>query len=239
MTVRNEPVAYQVDGLAMAGTFYWDDASAAPRPGIAVFPEALGLGDHARSRAERLAGLGYAALACDLHGDGRMITMDEVIAIIGALMQDPERLRDRARSGIAALAARPEVDAARLAAIGFCFGGTMALELARSGAPIAAAIGFHSGLTAVKAADPGSIKAKVLVCIGADDPTIPPEQRAAFETEMRSAGADWRMHLYGGVMHSFTNPDVDAMGMPGFAYDAKAEARSWTEMRALLNETLG
>ena len=113
------------------------------------------------------------------------------------------------------LKAQKEVDAERLAAIGYCFGGTTALEIGRAGADVKAIVGFHSGLVTVRPQDARNIKGKVLVCIGADDPIIPPEQRAAFETEMKAAGIDWRLQLYGGAGHSFTNPAADSRGMEG------------------------
>ncbi len=132
---------------------------------------------------------------------------------------------------------RPEVDQTRIAAIGFCFGGTMALELARSGAPVAGVVGFHSGLATAAPQDAQNIKGKILVCIGADDPGIPAEQRSAFEREMREGKVDWQMKLYGGVVHSFTDPEADGRGNPERArYDARADRRSWAEMRAFFDE---
>lgn len=241
MTLQRQSLTYEADGLSMVSHFYFDDERPGPRPGILVFPEAFGLGEHAKSCAERLARLGYAALACDLHGEGKVYAdLAEVMGLLGPLRQDPARIRARAQGGLDALVARPEVDGSKVAAIGYCFGGTMALELARGGAPIAAAVGFHSGLATAAPEDARNIRGKVLVCIGADDPGIPPEQRAAFEQEMRAGGVDWRMHLYGGVVHSFTNPNADKLGRPEFArYDAGADARSWSEMMALFEEVFG
>ncbi|MGI4732388.1 MAG: dienelactone hydrolase family protein [Janthinobacterium lividum] len=222
----------------MQSLLFVDDARDGRRPGVLVFPEAFGLGDHAKSRAERLAALGYVALACDLHGEGRLFDeLDTVMGLINPLRDDPQRTRARARGGFDALLARPEVDQARVAAIGYCFGGTMALELARGGAAIAGAVGFHSGLATIRPEDAKAITGKVLVCIGADDPGIDAAQRTAFEEEMRAGGVDWQMNIYGGVVHSFTNPAADRLGRPDFArYDAKADARSWTEMQAFFNE---
>lgn len=234
----SEEISYQADGLTMRSRLYLPEGVSGRRPGVLVFPEAFGLGEHTLSRAARLAGLGYAALACDLHGEGKVYEdFGRVMPLIGALRQAPERIRARARGALEALTARAEVDAAKVAAIGFCFGGTMALELARGGADVAGVVGFHSGLATAAPRDAKNIKGKVLVCIGADDPAIPPEQRAAFEAEMREGRVDWRMHLYGGVVHSFTNPAADAMGAPDRArYDAGADRRSWAEMLALFQE---
>jgi dienelactone hydrolase len=235
--MRTEQVAYEADGLSMQGWLYVP-AGVTRRPGVLVFPEAFGLGDHAKARAERLAELGFVALACDLHGEGRTYSdFAEVMPILSALRGDPARIRARCEGALSTLLARPEVDASRIAAIGFCFGGTMALELARGGAPVAGVVGFHSGLSTVAPEDAKNIKGKVLVCIGADDPAVPPEQRSAFEAEMRAGGVDWQMNLYGGVVHGFTNPEVDAMGRPERArYDARADRRSWAEMQAFFTE---
>lgn len=235
-----ETLRYDADGLAMAGELFLPTAHASrPRPGVLVFPDASGLNAQARERARRLADLGYAALACDLHGDGTcMADFAAAVAVVRALRTTPARVRARAGGALAALAARPEVDAARVAAIGFCFGGTMALELARAGA-LAAAVGFHSGLAALDPDAPADVRARVLVCIGADDPGIPPAQRAAFEAEMTAARADWQLHLYGGVVHSFTDRAADRLGRPEVArYDAAADARSWAAMRLLLAQAL-
>jgi dienelactone hydrolase len=234
-----ETVEYQADGLLMLGHLAFEPGDTTRRPGVLVFPEAFGLSDHAKSRAERLAKLGYVALACDLHGEQYLTkTLDEALGLIGPLRADPARIRARAKGGLDVLLSRPEVDPARIAAIGFCLGGTMSLELGRGGAPVGAIVGFHSGLaTAAPPDDAKNIKGKVLVCIGADDPGIDAAQRAAFETEMRNGGVNWQMSLYGGVVHSFTNPDADKMGRPDFArYDAQADTRSWAEMQALFDE---
>ena len=236
--MRTETLNYEADGLPMISHLYISDEGSGPRPGVLVFPEAFGLGEHAKSRAERLAEMGYAALACDLHGEGRIYNdLKEVMALIEPLRADPLRTRARAVPALNALKVRGEVDSSKVAAIGFCFGGTMALELARSGAEVAGVVGFHSGLATARPEDAKNIRGKVLVCIGADDPGIPVDQRAAFEKEMREGGVDWQMNLYGGVVHSFTNPEADKRGMPERArYDAKADARSWAEMSAFFDE---
>ncbi len=236
--MHTETLTYEADGLQMVSHIYSNGQSDSRRPGVLVFPEAFGLGDHAKSRAERLAGLGYVAMACDLHGDGRVVhDLNEALGLVGPLRTEPARARARALSALNALQGRTEVDPTRIAAIGYCYGGTMALELARSGADVAGVVGFHSGLATVASQDAENIKGKVLVCIGADDPSIPPDQRSAFEKEMREGGVDWQMNLYGGVVHSFTNPEADLRGTPERArYDAKADARSWAEMCAFFEE---
>jgi dienelactone hydrolase len=237
--MRHQTLGYRADELPMVSDLYLPDG-AGKRAGVLVFPEAFGIGEHVRARAQRLAREGYVALACDLHGNAaRYDRIEEVMGLIGPLRGEVARIRARAAGGLDALRARPEVDPARIAAIGFCFGGTMSLELARSGADIRAVTGFHSGLATVAPDDAKHIKARVLVCIGADDPAISAEERAAFEQEMRAGGVGWQMHLYGGVVHSFTNEKAAAMGRPEFArYDADADARSWRAMRELFAEVL-
>jgi dienelactone hydrolase len=208
-------------------------------PGVLVFPEAFGLGDHAISKAERIASeLGYVALACDLWGERKQLTsMAEVMPALGALTTDVTGLRGRVRSALKALTEQPGVDASRVAAIGFCFGGTMSFELATC-SDVKAAIGFHSGLKVPSlAADARQIKGKILALLGADDPGIPPDARTEFTSLLTEAGVDWQMTLYGGVVHSFTNPDADKAGQPDFLrYDARADKRSWKQMATLLDE---
>jgi dienelactone hydrolase len=230
---------YTAGGLAMLGTLYLP-AGEAEAPGVVVFPEAFGLSAHARARAQRLAERGYAALAADLHGNATLIEdLAAVMPLINELRADPLQIRARAAGALAALTANPRVHGQKTAAIGFCFGGTMALELARGGADVAAIVGFHAGLATTRPEDANNIKGRVLACIGADDPGIPPDQRAAFETEMRTGGVNWRLDLYGGVVHSFTNENADRLGRPEFArYDAEADRLSWNAMLDLFEQTL-
>ncbi|HTD13808.1 MAG TPA: dienelactone hydrolase family protein [Chthoniobacterales bacterium] len=235
--MHTEVLTYDADGLLMQSHLYFEDGSSR-RPGVLVFPEAFGLSQHAKNQAQRLAQLGYVALACDLHGEGKLFEdLKSVGAVLEALRNEPAHIRARAKGGLDRLVARPEVDASRVAAIGYCFGGTMALELARGGNPILGVVGFHSGLATVAPQDASNIKGKILVCIGADDPVIPLEQRIDFENEMRNGGVDWQMDLYGGVVHSFTNPDADKAGRTHISrYNAKAAARSWASMRGFFDE---
>jgi dienelactone hydrolase len=235
--MQTEVLTYDADGLLMQSHLYFEDGRSR-RPGILVFPEAFGLSQHAKNQAQRLAGLGYVALACDLHGEGKLFEDPKSVGpIIEALRKEPVHIRARAKGGLDALVARSEVDPSRIAAIGYCLGGTMALELARGGNPILGVVGFHSGLATAAPQDARNIKGKVLVCIGADDPVIPLEQRIDFENEMRNGKVDWQMDVYGGVVHSFTNPDADKAGRTQVSrYSAKAAARSWATMRAFFSE---
>jgi dienelactone hydrolase len=234
-----QTLQYQADGLSLEGQYFVEPGSKA-RPGVLVFPEVYGVGPHAIERARRLAGMGYAALVCDVHGEGRLVPdLQDAMALIQPLYDRPERIRARAAAALYALCARPEVNASRIAGIGFCFGGTMALELARSGAPVQATVGFHSGLATKAPATANAIKGRVLVLIGADDPFIQAEERAGFENEMRHAKADWQMHLYGGVVHSFTIEEADKKNMPQLRYDARADAHSWAAMKEFFSQTIG
>lgn len=240
---RTESVHYTVDGLDMVGHLARPDDSAdstQARPGVLLAHEGGGLDANAKARAERLAALGYVTFALDYLGGGVEHPLDKAQARLGELIDDPITTRRIARAGLDVLIAQPGVDAQRLAAIGHCFGGTMSLELARDGAPLRAIVGFHPGLSSKRPDDSKNITASVLMCCGADDPIIPVDSRRAFEDEMRTAGvADWRVEVYGGVGHSFTNPSIDQRGWPGFAYDARADQRSWRSMLGLFEETLG
>lgn len=240
--MQQTTLSYDADGLAMRSELFAPGDVVGKRPGIVVFPDAFGLSRHVLERCRRLAELGYAALACDIYGDaGQIDDVTEVMARVGPLMQQPGKIRARAQGALTALL-DAGVDPDRVAAIGFCFGGTMALELARSGADIAGAISFHGGLSTAVPEDARNIKGKILVCLGADDPVIPADQRDAFAAEMSGAGVDWQMNLYGGAVHSFTNPHIADHGgtNPAVArYDAAADRRSWAEMRRFFDEIFG
>ena len=192
------------------------------------------------ARARRLAELGYVAFAADMFGDRRQArNLTEVAKLVGDLRSEPETLRGRGRAALATLAAMPQVDAGRLAAIGFCFGGSVVLELARDGADLKAVVSFHGVLTTTMPAAPGKVKASVLVLTGADDPLAPPEQVAAFEAEMRAAEVrDWQLISYGNTLHGFTNPAADGSMMRTALYSAQADRRSWASMRGLFDEVL-
>jgi dienelactone hydrolase len=234
MFTQDLPYAYA--DLALKGFLAYDEGQTSPRPGVLVIHDAGGLSDNIKEKARRLASLGYTAFALDLFGGGQTVT--DGMRRIQELARDFSRWRGLANAGLATLAAQPQTDASRLAVIGYCFGGTTAYELARSGVDVKAVVGFHSGLSP-SSGEARNIKGKVLALLGADDPIIPPEARLAFEKEMREAKVDWQMSLYGNTAHSFTNPGADAMNRPGFKYEPKADARSWAEMRRLFGEVFG
>jgi len=237
--MKTTDITYHAAGQRFVGYLAVDDARPGKRPGVLVAHEGGGLSELTRSIARKLAALGYVAFAMDYHGDAAPFTdMDLVMARLGALMAAPAPIREIAGAALRVLADQPETDTARMAAIGYCFGGTTVLELARMGAPLKAVVGFHSGLYASEPAK-APIKPVVLTQIGVDDPIITAENRLAFEQEMKAAGADWRMIVYGGAGHSFTNPDVGAMGRPGFAYHQPSDERSWRAMLDVFGEVFG
>ena len=233
-------VEYRCDEVTLRGHLVFDETVAAKRPGVVVFHEGLGLGDFAIERARMIAELGYVALAADMFGERRQArNLQEVATLVGGLRAEPEKLRARGRAALSALAALPLVDAGRLAAIGFCFGGSVVLELAREGADLKAAVSFHGALATKIPAAPDQVKAGVLVLTGADDPLAPPDQVAAFENEMREANVrDWQVISYGNTLHGFTNPAADGSMMRTALYNEQADRRSWAAMKSLFDEVL-
>jgi dienelactone hydrolase len=238
--LRTEQIEYEALGIAMVGYLAVDEPSAGgDQPAVLLMHEGGGQDDNVRARAERLAARGYVAFALDYFGGGCQHPLPFAQARLGELFEDWSATSQLARAGYDVLVGQRGVDRDRIAAAGFCFGGVMALELARSDVPLRAAIGFHPGFAAPRPVDSQRITASVLMICGAEDPVVSVDDRARFEKEMRDARvADWRLEVYGGVGHSFTNPDIASRGLPGFfAYDERADRRSWATMLALLNET--
>jgi dienelactone hydrolase len=230
--VKTEAVAYRHGDTELEGYLAYDDAVQGKRPGILVVPEWWGLGDHAKHSAERLAELGYVAFAVDMYGKGKL-TKDPKEAAEWAtpFRNDRQLMRDRVTAALDVLRANERVDSARIGAIGYCFGGTTVLELARSGADVKGVVSFHGGLGTPNPADAKNIKGRVLALHGADDPHVPPAEVQAFEQEMRDAKVDWELNAYGGAVHSFTNPAAGDDPSKGAAYNQKAAERSWEAMR--------
>jgi dienelactone hydrolase len=233
-----QDITYRDGAASLRGFLAFDETARDQRPGVLVVHEGLGLNDHAMERARMIAGLGYVALAADMFGARRQASdMQEARALIAPLRDDPPKLRARGRAALATLAALPQVDAGRLGAIGFCFGGSVVLELARDGAELKAVVSFHGVLTTKAPAVAGKAKAGVLVCTGADDPLAPPDQVMAFEEEMRAAGLqDWQVIRYGGTLHGFTNPAADGSILPSARYNEGSDRRSWQAMQSFLAE---
>jgi len=234
-------VEYKEGETTLEGYLAYDDAVKGKRPGILVIHEWTGVNAYVKKRADQLASLGYVAFAADIYGKGVRPSTPELAGKEAAKYRGKDRslIRARAAAGLATLAAVPNVDASHLAVMGYCFGGTAALELARSGANLKGTVSFHGGLDTPNPADARNIKGKVLALHGADDPYVPPPQVAAFQDEMRQAKVDWEMVLYGGAVHSFTNPDSGNDNSKGAAYNAEADRRSWAEMKLFFHEIFG
>jgi dienelactone hydrolase len=238
--VRTKVVEYKQGNTALEGFLAWDDAVHGPRPGVLVVHQWMGLTDYERMRARELAGLGYVAFAADIYGKGvRPTSTAEAGALAGKYKSERALLRARVNAGLDALRANPMVDRKRIAAIGYCFGGTAVLELGRSGADVAGIVTFHGGLDSPDPAAGKNIKAKVLVLHGADDPFNPAKDIAAFQQEMRSGGVDWQMIYYGGAVHSFTQKDAGNDPSKGAAYNERADRRSWQAMKDFFAEIFG
>ena len=237
--VHTERVEYFDGDVALQGYLAYDDASAERRPGVLLIHEWWGLTEHPQERAERLAKEGYVAFALDMYGKG-VVTRDPAEAgkLARAFYTDPDLARSRAAAGLETLRNHPLCDGSRVAVLGFCFGGSMALELARSGADVRGAISFHGGLSTQRPAGKSVVKASVLVLHGADDPMVKPDQVQGFIDEMRAAGVDWQLVQYGGAVHSFTNPAAGDDPSRGSAYNADADRRSWEALLSFLDERL-
>jgi dienelactone hydrolase len=234
--VLTESIAYDHAGVTYIGYLARPDRADA-RPGVLICHEGTGLGPQVKERAHQLAELGYVAFAVDYIGGGEVLEdMATMMAKLAQLRGNPDHVRALGRAGLAVLASRPEITAGKLAAIGYCFGGTFALELARAGADLACTVAFHAGLATQRPDDAANIKGKVLACIGADDPLVPADERLAFEREMRAAKIDWRLYVYGGAVHGFANPNAGKLGNPAVQYSPITHRRSWREMLALFDE---
>ena len=236
VTMRD--IEYDVGETTMVGRLALPDGDYR-RPAVLIAHEGPGLDDYQRDRAGRFAELGYVAFALDYHGGGQPLAdRDEMMARLGRLSAEPDRIRTLARAGLDVLLAEVRANASKVAAVRYCFGGTMVLELARSGADLKAVVGFHPGLATTRPQDAGNITARVLVCVGTEDRFIPLEQRLVFEDEMRAAQVDWWMNLYGGAEHSFTHPWAERVDIPGVRYDRLTDERSWRAMLDLFAEAL-
>jgi dienelactone hydrolase len=232
--VHVREVDYVVGGDRLRATVAVPDGDG-PFPGVLIGHEGPGLDDVQRARAADIAELGYVGMALDYHGQhAPFADRDLMMQRLDHLSAHPDESRALGTAALAVLVAEPHVDPDRVAAIGYCYGATIALELARSGAALRAVVGFHPGLRTIRPDDAVNIAGRVLVFVGADDPIIPPEHRLEFEQEMRAGGVDWRLVVYGGVKHSFTHPLASRAGVPGIEYDERAATDSWREMSELL-----
>jgi dienelactone hydrolase len=235
--IHTQTVEYKQGDTTLEGFVAYDDAIPGKRPGVLIVHQWLGLTDYERHRAEMLAQMGYVAFCADIYGKGvRPKNTQEAGAQAGKYKNDRQLLRARVNAGLDALRRQPQVDPKRIAAIGYCFGGTTVLELARSGADVNGVVSFHGGLDSPTPADGKNIKCKVLICHGADDPFEKPADLAAFQNELRDATVDWQFIEYGGAVHSFTQPMAGNDNSKGAAYNEKADKRSWEAMKQFFAE---
>lgn len=231
--VRTEDLSYEVDGQSYAAFVARPDDDQT-HPAVLIFSDWGGLGPHAKVRAEMLARLGYIAYAGDIYGDGK--APEDAQAEAMKFYGDTALFRARGAANLDRVKTDPTVDPTRVAVIGYCFGGSASLELARSGADVAGVVSFHGGLQTGEKAAPGAVTARVLVLTGAADPVVPDDAVVAFENEMRDAGTDdWQLHSYSGAMHAFTIPGTD-MPQYGAQFNAGANARSWVAMKNFFDE---
>ena len=235
--IQTKTVEYKQGDTALEGVLVYDDAIKTKRPGVLIVHQWLGLTDYEKHRAEMLAQLGYVAFCADIYGKGvRPKDTTEAGPLAGKYKSDRALLRARVNAGLAALEKSEFVDTKHIAAIGYCFGGTTVIELARSGADIAGVVSFHGGLDSPTPADGRNIKCKVLACHGADDPFEAAKDLAAFQSEMRDNKVDWQLIEYGGAVHSFTQPMAGNDNSKGAAYNERADKRSWAAMKQFLAE---
>lgn len=236
--LKTRVVDYSGGGTDLQGYMAWDDAVQGKRPGVLVVHEWWGHNAHARRAAERLARAGYVAFALDMFGKGKLATHpDQAQAFVAEATKDalvPERFD----AALAVLKADPHCDTTRIGAIGYCFGGAVVLGMARAGADLKAVGTFHGALATQTPAQPGAVKAKLLIQAGTADPMVPAAQLSAFEKEMTDAHADFKVIRYPGAKHSFTNPDAGKAGVPGLEYNAAADRKSWVALIAFFKKNL-
>lgn len=234
MTIDPATITYQDDEATLTGLLYRDPAAANQAPGLLLLHGGAGLDQHARDQAERWASVGYVVLAADLYGDGVTGDRQRVMDLLHQFREDPSALARRGEAGLSVLLSQRGVTGA--AALGYCFGGMAALALARASVPLTAAVSVHGSLRTPEPAQPGAVRASVLVCHGAADPHVPMADVLAFGEEMTAAEADWQVIIYGGAQHGFTHSDAIPNATPGIAYNATADHRSFTAARAFLGE---
>lgn len=239
-TIHSETIRLSAEGTDLQSYLAYDDANDARRPGVMVIHEWWGLNDYIRRRVDQLAKLGYAALAVDMYGNGEVAdNPDDAGRLMNGVLSDITKAESRMGAALEYLQSHDRVDAQRIAAIGYCFGGAMVLHAARTGMPLSGVVSFHGALGSAHKPAPGEVRAKVMVCHGADDSLVPEADVAALKDEMKAAGADLRFIAYPGALHGFTNPDADAngkkYGLP-LAYDKDTDARSWQQMQAFFKE---
>lgn len=235
--IVTQAVAYDHEGVQLEGWLAYDDSVSALRPGVLVVHEWWGLNDYVKGRAEQLAKMGYVAFALDMYGKGVRTTDPKKASELSSQFYGKPLMASRARAGLEQLLKSGKVAPGKVAAIGFCFGGSTAQVLAYSGAPIAGAVSFHG--SPVPAPSGASTRAKILMLHGAADTFVKPEQVKEFEETATAAGIDWQWVSYARAVHAFTNPDADKFNIPGIAYNEPAARRSWQHMQVFFAEIFG
>jgi dienelactone hydrolase len=230
-----QTVPYQHEGKAYQGFLAYDDAKKGPRPGVLVIHEWWGLNDYAKTRTRQLAEMGYIAFAADMFGDGK-VTRDPKEAQAWSSAVSPQQFAALSKAALDVLRKRSETDDDKLAAIGFCFGGTGVLQLIYAGVPLKAAVTFHAGLVVPDEKQAAKIRAPLLLMEGAEDPFIKPGTIEALSKALDAVKVDWYMVTYAQAVHAFSNPDADSFKIPGIAYNEKAARRSWKEMQDFFAE---
>lgn len=235
--VKSEPVAYKQDTTSLEGLMVYDASAKGKIPGIVLVPDWMGMTDLARQYGERVAKLGYVVLVADIYGKTvHPKDMKEASALSGQYKSDRPLMQARGKAALDQLLKSPRVDASKIAAMGFCFGGGVALELARSGARLDGVVSFHGNLDTPHPEMAKNIKGKVLVLHGADDPFVTQDQVKAFQDEMRSAKTDWALVQYGNAVHGFTNPNAGTDNSKGMAYNPEAANRAFIAMQDFYQE---
>jgi dienelactone hydrolase len=238
--IQERVVEYNAPGIVLKGYLAYDESIKGKRPGVLVVHEWWGNNDYSRKRARMLAELGYTALAVDMYGDGKeALNPDDATKLSSGVMKDFNAAVARFTAAMDYLKQQPTVDPHHIAAIGYCFGGGIVLNMARQGLDLKGVASFHGGLTAIKPASAGTVKAKILILNGAADNFITPEQIEAFKLEMKAADADYQFISYPGALHAFTNPDADMYAKKfnlHIGYNADADKKSWEEMKKFLND---
>lgn len=239
--VVGEEVEYSSNGTTMKGYIAYDDAKKGKRPGVLVVHEWWGHNEYARKRARMLAALGYTALALDMYGDGKTAEHPkEAGAFAGEVRANMKQATARFNAAKQVLMEHETTDPDKIAAIGYCFGGGIVLEMARRGVDLDAVVSFHGSVATQNPAQPGDVKARILVCNGQEDPFVKPDQIAALKQEMKNANVDFTFKSYPNAKHSFTNPDADKYGkkfdLP-LQYNEAADKKSWEDMKAFLKAT--
>lgn len=236
MDIQTKTLTYRAGGADLESYFAWDAAVQGKRPGVILLGEWWGMNDYLKRRARQIAELGYAALAADMYGNGRVAAdSTEAGQLMNGLFADMAATGERLRAHLRELRAQPQVDATRIGAMGYCLGGALSLHAARIGLDLKGVVSFHGALSRTHQAKPGDIKAEILVCHGADDVLIPEEDQKNFHEEMKALGAKYEFIAYPGAKHGFTNPEATAKGQKyglPLAYDETVDKQSWEAMKS-------